>query len=180
MSSAHETFKHSIRDATDLLEHFDRVNVQPPPENAEVLKRASLVMAFAALETYIEDRITEAATAIAQGAKESLLGRFYRDSLENDLRYFHSPSTDRVRNIFKKYLFLDVTQGWAWNNYDPVRSKSELDKLVSKRGDIAHRSPRPKGPIPSPHIVTRDAMRKHVQFIRDLVHATDKYLDENL
>jgi hypothetical protein len=53
MSTAHDNFMHSIRDATDLLEHFDRVNVQLPPENAEVLKRASLVMALAALETYI-------------------------------------------------------------------------------------------------------------------------------
>jgi hypothetical protein len=180
MSTAYETFKHSIRDATDLLEHFDRLNVQPPPENAEVLKRASLVMALTALETYIEDRITEAAAVTALGARESLLGRFYADSLANDLRYFHSPSTDRVKNLFKKYLSVDVTQGWTWNNYDPPRARSELGKLVSKRGDIAHRSRPPKGPIPSAHIVTRDAMRKHVQFVRDLVQATDSYLDENL
>jgi RiboL-PSP-HEPN len=180
MSTAYDTFKHSIRDATDLLEHFDRVNVQPPPDNAEVLKRASLVMALAALETYIEDRITEAGTITVHGTQDSLLGRFYADSLANDLRYFHSPSTDRIRNLFKKYLSLDVAQGWTWNNYDPTRAKNELDKLVSKRGDIAHRSRPPKGPIPSPHIVTRDAMRKHVQFVRDLVQATDKYLEENL
>ena len=179
MSTAYDTFNHSIRDATDLLEHFDRVNVHPPPDNAEVLKRASLVMALAALETYIEDRITEAGAITVHGAKESLLGRFYADSLANDLRYFHSPNTDRVRNLFKKYLSLDVTQGWTWNHYDPARAKSELDKLVSKRGDIAHRSRPPKGPIPSPHIVTRDAMRKHIQFVRDLVQATDKYLQEN-
>lgn len=114
------------------------------------------------------------------GAKESLLGCFYNDNLKNDLRYFHSPNTDKVRNLFKKYLSVDVTQGWTWNNYDPARAKSELDKLVSKRGDIAHRSPPPKGPIPSPHIVTRDSMRKHIQFIRDLVQATDKYLEDSL
>jgi len=180
MSTAYDNFNHSIRDATDLLEHFDRVNVQPPPENAEVLKRASLVMALAALETYVEDRITEAAIVTAQGARESLLGRFYVDSLANDLRYFHSPSTNRVRDLFKKYVSVDVTHGWTWNNYDPVRAKRDLDTLVCKRGDIAHRSPPPKGPIPPPHIVTRDAMRKHVQFIRDLAHATDKYLDEHL
>ncbi|MGD9579237.1 MAG: HEPN domain-containing protein [Syntrophorhabdus sp.] len=180
MSIAHDNFKHSIRDATDLLEHFVRVNVQPPPENAEVLKRASLVMALAALETYIEDRITEAAAVTSQGAKESLLGRFFLDSLANDLRYFHSPNTKRVKDLFKKYLYLDVTEGWTWNNYDPARAKSDLDMLVSKRGEIAHRSPPPKGPIPSRHIVTREAMRKHVQFIRDLVQATDTYLEENL
>lgn len=180
MSTAHDTFKHSIRDATDLLEHFDRLNIQPPPENAEVLKRASLVMALAALETYMEDRIAEAAAVTAFGARESLLGRFYANSLANDLRFFHSPNTERVRGLFKKYLSVDVTEGWTWNNYDPPRARSELDRLVSKRGDIAHRSRPPKGPISSAHIVTRDAMRRHVQFVRDLVQATDRYLDENL
>lgn len=73
MSEAHSTLNHSMCDASDRLERFDRVNVKPQPDTAEVLKRASLVMALAALETYIEDRICEATTATAQGEKESLL-----------------------------------------------------------------------------------------------------------
>ncbi|MEO8010926.1 MAG: HEPN domain-containing protein [Dokdonella sp.] len=145
-----------------------------------MLKRAALVMALAALETYIEDRISEEAAVTARGAKESLLGRFYVDSLENDLKYFHSPNTVRVTSIFKKFLAIDVAQGWVWNHFDPKRAKAELDKLVAKRGDVAHRSRPPKAPIPKPHIVTREDMRKHVQFIRDLVQATDKYLESKL
>jgi hypothetical protein len=180
MSKACETFNHSIRDATDLLEHFDRVNVKPPPANAEVLKRASLVMTLTAFETYVEDRITEAVTQIASGTKESRVGCFYVDSLAHDLKYFHTPSADRVKPLFEKYLAIDITKAWTWNNYDPARARSMLNNLAEKRGDAVHRSPPPGGPIPTPHLVTREELRKNIQFIKDLVQATDRYLEVNL
>lgn len=53
-SKAISAFNHATQDATDLLGHFDRLNTLPPPPENEVLKRASLVMALAALETYLE------------------------------------------------------------------------------------------------------------------------------
>ena len=46
MSQARTTFDDAIRDAEELLAHFDKPNTQPPPENAEVLRRAGLIMAF--------------------------------------------------------------------------------------------------------------------------------------
>ena len=58
MSKAKITFESSIKDAEDLLAHFDSMP-KPPPENAEVLKRAGLVMALTAWETYVEDRVRE-------------------------------------------------------------------------------------------------------------------------
>ena len=180
MSAAFETFNSSIRDATDLADHFDSINTKPPPENAEVLKRASLVMALTAFETYIEDRITEVVAKTASEAEESMLGRFYAQSLAQDLKFFHTPNADRVKALFEKYLEIDITQGWIWNNYNPVRAKSDLNKLAGKRGDVVHRSPPPKGPIPVPHMVTREALRKHIQFIKDIVQATDKFLDKDL
>lgn len=56
-SRASQTFDHAIQDAIDLLAHFDALNTKPPPPQIEVLKRASLVLALAALETYFEDRL---------------------------------------------------------------------------------------------------------------------------
>lgn len=176
-SLAFQTFEHAIQDAIDLLNHFDNLNKQPPPPEAEVLKRASLVMALAALETYVEDRVKEAADGIAGlGSTGNRLAQFYRSSLENDLKYFHTPSTDRVRAIFEKYLGFDVTEGWEWNHYDPIRARTELNKIAKKRGDIAHRSWRPVAGQPTPHAVTRDDLRKHIRFIQDLVGATDTFL----
>lgn len=180
-SRAHQTFEHAIQDAVDLLNHFDSLNKQPPPPEAEVLKRASLVMALVALETYIEDRIVEAVDAVSgRGSEASRLVKFYKSSLENELKYFHTPSTDRVKAIFVKYLDVDVTEGWSWNHYDPIRARRALNKLAKKRGDIAHRSWRPVLGEPTPHAVTREDLRKHIRFIKDLVGATDAFLDEKL
>ena len=180
-SLAFQTFEHAIQDAVDLLNHFDNLNKQPPPPEAEVLRRASLVMALAAMETYIEDRVKEAADGIAGlGSNGSHLAQFYRSSLENDLKYFHTPSTDRVKAIFEKYLGFDVTEGWVWNHYDPIRARTELNKIAKKRGDIAHRSWRPIAGQPTPHAVTRDDLRKHIRFLQDLVGATDAFLGTKL
>jgi len=182
-SKAIQTFEHAIQDAIDLLNHFDALNTKPPPPQIEVLKRASLIMALAALETYFEDRLVEASEAIcAESKDDSFLAQFMKDSLTNELKYFHTPSTDRVRPIFQKYLGLDVTEGWKWNNVEPSAARIELNRLAKKRGDIAHRSWRPTNGEPQPqgHVVTRDSLRKHIHFVRQLAQATDTYLAAEL
>nr|NJM04146.1 hypothetical protein [Desulfobacula sp.] len=180
-SKSLQTFEHIIQDPIDLLNHFDSLNNKPPPPEAEVLKRAGLVMALSALETYIEDRILEAVdTVTGIGNETSLLAKFYKSSLENDLKYFHTPSTEKVKNIFQKFLDIDVTEGWLWNNYDPIRARKELNLIVKKRGDIAHRSWRPVVGQTAPHAVTREDLRKQIRFISDLVKATDIYINNKL
>lgn len=182
-SHAFQIFEHAIQDAVDLLNHFDALNTQPPPPEIEVLKRASLVMALAALETYFEDRLIEAAGKISeQPGAEPYLAQFFKDSLKNDLKVFHTPSTDRVRPIFKKYLSIDVTEGWSWNNCNPAQARKELNQLARKRGNIAHRSWRPMAGEAQPmqHAVKREDLRKHIHFVKQLVSATDAFLDEKL
>ena len=178
-SKALQTFEHAIQDAVDLLSHFDSLNKKPPPPENEVLKRASLVMAMAALEAYFEDLLVESvATLCGDSSEDERLSEFFRTSLDNELKTFHTPSTDRVRPIFVKYLGYDVTKGWSWNHCDPAKARSELNRLAKKRGDIAHRSWRPLPGQPMPHAVTRDAMRKHIHFINELAKATDAYVQE--
>lgn len=180
-SQAFSTFKYSIQDATELLDHFDSINTNPPPSNAEVLKRASLIMALAALETYIEDRVTEAANKISSNNNQNTkLQIFFTKSLQNDLKTFHTPSADRIKLLFEKYFDIDVTSGWVWNNFDQNKAKSELNKIAKKRGDIAHRSLRPQPGQPMPHAVTRDELAKNIRYICNLVNATEKYLSDKL
>lgn len=180
-SKALQTFEHAIQDAIDLICHFDHLNRKPPPPENEVLKRASLVMALAALEAYFEDLLVESVAALCEksSADEWFLSEFFRASLENDLKAFHTPSTDRVRPMFVKYLGYDVTEGWSWNNCDQARARVELNRLAKKRGEIAHRSWRPLPGKPVQHAVTRDAMRKHIHFIKELAKATDTYVQKN-
>lgn len=176
-SKAFQTFEHTIQDAIDLLTHFDALNKKPPPPEIEVLKRASLVMALAALESFFEDLLVESVAVISeQHGSGGRLSMFFRESLENDLKIFHTPSADRVRPIFVKYLGIDVSDGWLWNHYDPSKARAELNRLAKKRGDIAHRSWRPAPGQPMPHAVTRDALRKHIHFVRELAKATDAFV----
>ena len=180
-SQAFENFNHAIQDSADLMQHFDVLNKQPPPPEIEVLKRASLVMALAALETYFEDRVSEAVNSACQkSGGEERLKLFYIQSLETDLKSFHSPTVERVKLVFQKYLSLDITEGWSWNNCSKDQAKIELNRLVKKRGDIAHRSLRPVPGQPVPHAVTKDDLRKHIHFIKELVKATDVYLESKL
>jgi len=179
-STALHTFEHAIQDATDLLDHFDTLNKKPPPPEIEVLKRAGLVMALAALETYFEDLLVECVERLcSQSNGNERLSSFIRRSLEGDLKVFHTPSADRIKPIFFKYLGYDITEGWSWNNYDPIKARSELNRLAKKRGDIAHRSGRPIPGQPMQHAVTRDAMRKHINFINELVKATDIFAQKS-
>ena len=179
-SKALNAFEHAIQDAVDLMSHFDSLNKKPPPPENEVLKRASLVMALAALEVYFEDLLVESVAALCEkSSADERLSEFFRASLENDLKTFHTPSTDRVRPMFVKYLGYDVTEGWSWNHCDQAKARSELNRLAKKRGDIAHRSGRPLPGKPVQHAVTRDEMRKHIHFIKELAKATDTYVQKN-
>jgi len=179
-SRALQTFGHAIQDAIDLMNHFDALNRTPPSQEIEVLKRASLVMALAALETYFEERLLESVENLcAQEGASERLSEFFRESLDTELKTFHTPSTDRVRPMFKKYLGFDVTDGWSWNHYDPKKARTELNRLAKKRGDIAHRSLRPIPGQPTQHAVTREDLRKHIHFVKELAKATDTYVEKN-
>lgn len=102
-----------------------------------------------------------------------------RESLQQDLKVFHTPSTDRVRPVFKKYFGYDITAGWSWNHCDPAKARAELNRLAKKRGDIAHRSGRPLPSQSGQHAVTREEMRKHIHFIKELVRATGAFVQAN-
>ena len=99
MSRAKTTFEGSIEDATLLLQHFDNIHKQSP-ENAEVLKRAGLVMALTAWETYVEDRILEAVESRLKVVNGSSIGNFVLKKLEEELRRFHNPTSEKTKRIF--------------------------------------------------------------------------------
>src|SRR5690554_7435637 len=112
MSQAKSSFEHGIKDAEELLAHFDAINCNPPPENSEVLKRAGLVMALTAWETYVEDRLLEGAKAKLAAVSGSFIGEFVNKRLNDELKRFNTPSAENTKRVFLEYLGVDVTVGW--------------------------------------------------------------------
>lgn len=172
MTSAKETFDNSIKDAASLLDLFDEINAAAPPAN-QVLKRAGLIVAFTAWETYVEDRVVELVELSTTNEKASFSGQFLKRSLEIELKRFHNPSSEKTVKLFHDFVGIDVSEGWTWNNYDKDRVKTELDALIVKRGDAVHRArANVVGPTP-PHLIKRDELERAIRFLRALVEATE-------
>ena len=176
MSRAAATFDSSIEDSSILLAHFDSVH-KASPESAEVLKRAGLVMALTAWETYVEDRVIEAVQARLRVLEGSSVGKFVSGKLDEELKRFHNPTSEKTKRLFLDYLEVDVTSGWKWLNFEPTTARKTLDELISKRGDAVHRSKPTNGGPPAPHLVKRDDLEKAIRFLKGLVAATDKALE---
>jgi hypothetical protein len=174
MSAAAIVFDQSIKDAQELLARFDEENSGSATHNPETLKRAGLVMAMAAWETYVKDRITEEIEVWLRSVDGSPIGKFVRRQLNEDLKRFFNPNTDKTKHLFIKYFEVDITQGWNWDNYGPSHSKTALDTIVSKRGDAAHQTGKSVSSIKSPDLVKRDELEKAIRFLKGLVVATDK------
>ena len=104
MSEAKASFEYGIQDAEDLLGHFDAINVNPPPANAEVLKRAGLVMALTAWETYVEDRVSESLDKKLSVVAGSYAGDFIQMRLKLDLKRFHNPTAEKTKTCSRNIL----------------------------------------------------------------------------
>lgn len=114
MSRASETFNQSILDAENLLKHFNQLNTKPPPPETEVLKRAGLIMAMTAWETYVEDRVMEASADRLKGLADSSVAAFVAAKLEEEIKRLHNPTSDKTIQLFWDYAGVDLTEKWAW------------------------------------------------------------------
>jgi hypothetical protein len=177
MSKASTTFDTSIEDATTLLQLFDEVH-KASHERAEVLKRAGLVMALTAWETYVEDRLNEEVQIRLRAVTGSAIGHFVSRKLADELKRLHNPSPEKTKQLFMDFLELDVTAHWKWDNYSATDARKALTQLIAKRGEAVHRSKPPKAGAPAPDLVKRDDLEKAIRFLRGLVAATEKALVE--
>ncbi|WP_198960056.1 HEPN domain-containing protein [Synechococcus sp. BO 8801] len=137
MSKAVSTFATAIEDSESLLKLFDQTQ-KNNAESAEVLKRAGLIMAVTAWETYVEDRLNEAVEARLKVLSGSPVCKFVSGKLAEELKRLNNPTADKTKRLFIDFLDFDVTACWKWANSDPATSRKALDSLLSKRGDVVH------------------------------------------
>lgn len=178
MSEASEVFKQSISDAENLLAHFNALNKQPPPPETEVIKRAGLIMAMTAWETYVEDRVMEAANARLKGLQDSSIGNFVKGKLSEEIKRLHNPTSDKTIQLFRDYANTDLTEKWSWNNFDPKTVRERLNQYMKLRGDVVHRSRTVTAGPPTAHPVTKEDLQKVIRFLKALVDTTEIALGE--
>ena len=101
MSEAAKSFARSINDAQELLDRFDEENGKSSQKSSETLKRAGMVVAMAAWETYVKDRIKEEFDIYLKPLEGSLAGRFVQKRLNKFNKAFNTTPLRyvRTRNI---------------------------------------------------------------------------------
>lgn len=175
MCQAKSVFDVSIQDAERILEAYEHMkNIPELGRDPEELKRAALIMTLTAWETYVEDKISEEVerqTKVLQGCQ---IGNFINKTLENDLKYFHTPNSKKTKDIFERFLGVDVTEYWSWPGYEnKERTRAKLNDWIKKRGDAVHRSVTDKQ---TSHLISKPEAEKCIRFFKGLVEVTDKAL----
>ena len=176
MSRASDNFAQSILDAENLLKHFNALNTKPPPPELEVLKRAGLIMAMTAWETYVEDRVLEATTARLRGLTDVSIAALVQSKLDDEIKRLHNPTSDKAIQLFRDYAGVDLTDKWFWNNYDAKTVRERLNQYLKLRGDVVHRSRPIAQGSPNAHPVTKEDLEKAIRFLKDVVQATESAL----
>lgn len=179
MSISYEVFNQSILDAENLLKHFNTLNKKPPPPEIEVLKRAGLIMAMTAWETYVEDRVMEASAERLQGLADSSIATFIKSKLDDEIKRLHNPTSDKTIQLFRDYAGVDLTDQWQWNNYDAKTVREKLNHYIKLRGDVVHRSRTITSDTSQAHKATKEDLEKVIRFLGSLVAATEAALNQN-
>jgi len=173
MSKASNTFALSIHDAENLLKHFNTLNTQPPPPEIEVLKRAGLIMAMTAWETYVEDRVQEVAEQRLSALTDSSISAFVKGKLDEEIKRLHNPTSDKTIQLFRDYAGIDLTAKWSWNNFEPKLVRERLNQYMKLRGDVVHRSRVSNGDTSTAHPVKKEDLERAINFLKELVRATE-------
>ena len=180
MSKAYEQFEYGIKDAEMLLDLVDQFNSKTPNQNSEVLKKAGLVLALTAWETYVEDRVIEEMERRLSAVAGSYVGEFIKKRLHHELKNFHNPSADKTQKLFRDFLEIEIAQAWSWANIDPEKAKTSLNSWLAKRGDAVHRSKPVQNGSNAPHLIKRDDLEKAIRFVKELVKATENFLAKSI
>jgi hypothetical protein len=176
MSKASDTFEQSILDAENLLKHFNSLNTKPPPPENEVLKRAGMIMAMTAWETYVEDRVLEAAAERLRVLADESIAALIQSKLDEEIKRLHNPTADKTIQLLRDYAGVDVTANWSWNQNDPKTVRDRLNGYIKLRGDVVHRSRTIEPGPPRAHPVKKEDLERAIRFLKNLVQATERAL----
>ena len=175
MTQSLSIFQQALSEAKELLNCYDTLNNHEEIVPPDALKKASLIMALTAWETYVEDVVTELFNIKFSLVKGSTLGDFAEKQLKERLKQFHNPDSRKTKHLFEEFFGVDITESWQWNNVLPKDARTQLNKWISIRGDAVHRV---EVDVNQPHVIRKDELAKCIRFIEELAQATDKAVDK--
>jgi hypothetical protein len=59
--------------------------------------------------------------------------------LTEEIASLNTPNSQRIKKLSKRWLGWDLTSCWQWGSVSAASACSQLDALISRRGDLVHR-----------------------------------------
>lgn len=170
LASPIDIFNTAIADAERILTIFDKLDKASQQEH-EVLKRASLIMALTAWETFIEGWMQQQVDAKLCGITGSFAGDYIAKKFNEAINRLHNPDSSKLRQLSQEFVSIDITEKWRWAHYEPKTACAQLNSYLSLRGEIVHHSRQSDDPK-NAHVVKREDVDKAIRFIKRLVDVT--------
>lgn len=104
---------------------------------------------------------------------DSAIGAFVQSKLNDEIKRLHNPTSEKTIQLFRDYAGVELTEKWAWNNYDAKTVRERLNQYMKLRGDVVHRSRTIEPGPPKAHPVTKEDLEKAILFLKGLVQATE-------
>ena len=117
--------------------------------------------------------VTEIFDAKFSLIKGSQFGHFAEKQLNERLKFFNNPNSNKTRKLFEEFFGVDITEQWVWPNVLPKDAREQLNKWISKWGEAVHRA---QLDTTQPQIIKKDELEKCLRFFKALAQATDKAL----
>ena len=99
-----------------------------------------------------------------------------QEHLEADIAGLNTPNSQNVHKLFKRYVGIDIREGWKWPGMSSEKACARLDELIGLRGELVHRG---NDPLEKKAKVPRKELVRAINFVERLVRRTQLTLEEH-
>lgn len=111
---------------------------------------------------------------IAGDGWKSLLEEHKEKILSDRIESFHSPKSDKVRDLLRDLLGIrNITQFWGESQETSIPNSEALDSYISMRGDIAHR-------LRTSRKIRKKDAKNYLALITELCQITDREVGRHI
>lgn len=178
MSSTLELFYKGIEDAESILSIYDSHNQNGEKvkdfypagmPNIDVLKRACVIMAFTAFESFFENNVRD--------INSKQINDFSNDKRNKLLEHFHNPTSENITKLYKTWFGIEnCLKAITFDGRNTDDICKQLDDYLKIRGQIVHVQ---KTDSTSQDIAKRDNVLKILGFLKKFAENFDRYIESN-
>lgn len=118
------------------IESFDIMVANAP----NALSIPSKVQSFVS-KKILEDKNITKMWSIADSGWRSVLTSYKPDVIDRWIGNFNTPKCAQIDNLYEELLGIkNISNTWYWQKMSNATAKTNLDKFISIRGNIAHRT----------------------------------------